>query len=254
MPFSARWYTLLHTGNPNDIPFYMDACAGANSVLELGAGAGRITFPLVHMGLRVTAVDISTHMISALKDIASRLPENLKSSIDILEADMTELSLGRCFDRVIIPYNSLLCLLSHEAVVSCLAQSALHLDKGGLLMFDFYDVPLNAVDDEDDIDESEEHIAIIEDGGLSAHVYECPISHPDPRRFDVAYRYVIVDEDNREQETFSYEIAQRCIYKEEVTSLLARAGLEMVSMIGDFEEASIDDNTQQVVVTARKPR
>lgn len=255
MPFSARWYTLLHMGSPNDIHFYMEACTGARSVLELGAGAGRITFPLVHMGLDVTAVDISEHMIEALTDIASRLPENRRSAVTILQADMTQFRFETCFDRIIIPYNSLLCLLSEADVVACLRQSALHLKDDGVLIFDFYDVPLLDSDEVDEVDEDgdlEEHIATIEDGPQRAHVYECPISQPDPRRFDVGYRYIIVDENNLEQEQFMYEIAQRCIYKEELPSLIAQAGLEIVSMIGDFEDAPVDDETQQVVVTARK--
>jgi SAM-dependent methyltransferase len=251
MPLTARWYTLLHAGNPGDIEFYLDVCSDASSVLELGAGVGRVSIPLVYAGLNVTAIENDKMMLDALFDVASRLPTSRREALRIIDADMRSFDLGRRFDRVVIPYNSLLCLVDEEDVLCCLRQVARHLEPDGLLIFDIYDVPILA-ETEDEVDAAEEHIATLDEGDCRAHVFEQSLSHSDPRRFDVRYRYQVVDAFGIEVEVFSYDIAQRCLYKEEIAALLARAGMTLVSITGDFEETNVNEDTLQLVVQARR--
>ena len=66
--------------------------AGA-SVLELGCGTGRITRQLVRLGLRVTAVDESTEMLSHIRDA------------ETVQARIEGLDLGRRFDAVLLASN-----------------------------------------------------------------------------------------------------------------------------------------------------
>ena len=48
-----------------------------------------------------------------------------------------------------------------------------------------------------------------------------------------------------------YAIPQRCIYREEIPSLLQAAGFTTVSLLGDFRDEEITDDTDQIVVCAR---
>lgn len=247
----ARWYTLLHAGNPGDIEYYLDACSGARSLLELGCGIGRITLPLVARGLDVTAVDISEEMVQGINAAAQRLPLKQQQRLTVVRADMRRFSVQKVFDRVIIPYNSLLCLLLDDDVTDCLTLSARHLAPGGKLIFDIYDVPEPTSDDEDP-DEAYEHIATIDDGPFTAQVYEKSLHHTDPRRLDARYHYEIYDKTGSAVETFEYDIPQRCIYTPDIPNLLERAGLEVVSITGDFQNTPVTDDTLQVVVVARR--
>src|ERR1051325_6993430 len=53
----------------DDIRYYVErALEKPESILELGCGTGRITLPLLRRGLSVTAVDISSGMLSAFQD------------------------------------------------------------------------------------------------------------------------------------------------------------------------------------------
>jgi SAM-dependent methyltransferase len=63
--------------------------AGA-TVLELGAGAGRLTRPLVGLGYRVTAVDNSAEMLGEI------------GCAETLLSDIETLDLGRRFDCVLL--------------------------------------------------------------------------------------------------------------------------------------------------------
>jgi SAM-dependent methyltransferase len=61
------------------------------TLLELGAGAGRMTRPLVAAGLRVTAVDESEAMLAHVRPVAPTV-----------HAPIEDLDLGRRFDAVLL--------------------------------------------------------------------------------------------------------------------------------------------------------
>ena len=63
--------------------------AGAH-VLELGAGAGRVTHALLSRGLRVTAVDNSAEMLASVY------------GAETIQAEIDGLALGRRFDAVVL--------------------------------------------------------------------------------------------------------------------------------------------------------
>jgi len=63
------------------------------SVLELGAGVGRITRQLVRLGYVVTAVDESAEMLAHVRDA------------ETVQASIEELELGRRFDAVLLASN-----------------------------------------------------------------------------------------------------------------------------------------------------
>lgn len=70
-------------------------------VLDIAAGSGRLTVPLVRSGKRVIAVDLSEDMLSRLRN-ALHDP----GMVECVVADMREFSLGRRFDLVVIGATS----------------------------------------------------------------------------------------------------------------------------------------------------
>lgn len=97
------------------------------SVLELGCGAGRLTRRLLEWGLRVTAVDNSPHMLSAVPEDASRVLSDIES-----------LNLDERFDLALLAS----CLINHPApaVRSAFIHTARrHLRKGGRLLLERHD-------------------------------------------------------------------------------------------------------------------
>lgn len=257
MTFDAKWYSLLHTGNESDVSFYLSAVAGAKTVLELGCGSGRITFPIAQSGVFITGVDNAPDMLSLLQAEKEGLSDDAKERIETLLADMRTLSLNRRFDKVIIPYNGLLCMLTEADVRLALETAAGHLTPHGELIFDIYDVPSDALDDEDDEEEDEAtddgytYILSIETDKDPVHVFERSVPHADPRRFDAAYRYQREPNPQDVRVVTEYTIPQRCILKEEIPELLWTAGLQLTSMTGDFKDHPVDEDTLQLVIRAR---
>lgn len=108
------------------------------TVLEFGAGSGRVTLPLARAGLKVTAVDTSAPMLEALRHKLTAEPREVNQRVRVVSGDMRRLTLGERFDWVIAPFNTVLHLYTAEDVGQFLATAHSHLKpRAGELVFDY---------------------------------------------------------------------------------------------------------------------
>lgn len=98
-------------------------------ILDLAAGTGRLTVPLVRSGKRVTAVDLSDDMLSRLR---RTLPDH--AMLECVVADMRDFSLPQQFGLVIIGATSLT-LLDRVARSLLYANVRRHLAAHGVFAF-----------------------------------------------------------------------------------------------------------------------
>lgn len=86
-----------------DIPFFVkEARKAQGPVLELTAGTGRVSLPLLRTGIDLTCVDGSAAMLDIFR--GKLQAENL--SAELIQADMCRLSLGRQYALIFIPLHS----------------------------------------------------------------------------------------------------------------------------------------------------
>lgn len=86
-----------------DVPFFLrEAKKAVGAVLELTAGTGRVSIPLLRAGIDLTCVDSSPAMLDVLRD--KLRTEDL--SAEVIQADLCELSLNRRFDLIFVPFHS----------------------------------------------------------------------------------------------------------------------------------------------------
>lgn len=86
-----------------DIPFFVkEAQKAEGPVLELMAGTGRVSLPLLRMGIDLTCVDSSEAMLDVFRE--KLRTEDL--SAELICADICQLSLGRQFALIFIPFHS----------------------------------------------------------------------------------------------------------------------------------------------------
>lgn len=71
-------------------------------VLELAAGTGRLTFPLLALGLEVTALELSTAMLDTLRGRLADASADLRDRCTVVQGDMTAFALDRRFGTVVI--------------------------------------------------------------------------------------------------------------------------------------------------------
>lgn len=117
-----------------DIPFWLEECKKAGEVLELTAGTGRITLPMVRAGLKVTALDIS----GALLNILTMKAEKEGLNLEVVRADMRNFKIHRRYPLVILPFQSIQELLTHQEQLKTLERISDHLNDDGNFIVSIY--------------------------------------------------------------------------------------------------------------------
>ena len=114
-----------------DIGFYVGMCVGTTTpVVELAAGTGRIAIPIAESGFDVIAVDRSEAMLAQLRDKAP--------SLDCRLGDLRAPGLDGRYDRVLIPFRSLLHLRDDAERLEALRAARDLLTDEGYLAFDVF--------------------------------------------------------------------------------------------------------------------
>lgn len=98
-------------------------------ILDLAAGGGRLTVPLVRSGRRVTAVDLSEDMLAHL---GRALPDH--PLLDIVVGDMRDFSLPQRYGLAIVGATSIT-LLDLDGRSRLYARVRRHLHDGGMFAF-----------------------------------------------------------------------------------------------------------------------
>src|SRR5690606_13901500 len=98
----AEIYDLYVTGD-YDVSFFIEeAGKAAGPVLELTAGTGRLSLPLVEAGVRLTCVDVSRGML----DVLNRKLADRGLDAELVCADVCQLQLGARFELALLPFQS----------------------------------------------------------------------------------------------------------------------------------------------------
>lgn len=131
---SAAYYDLITDADVRlrgDEDIYAGLVPGGGTVLELGAGTGRLTVGLAVRGLSVVGVDISPVMLAQAEARVAALPDDVRGRIELVRGDMTALSLKRTFDLVMLPFFTLAHVPTGAAWKNTFAVAAKHLAPGG---------------------------------------------------------------------------------------------------------------------------
>ncbi|MFP6685551.1 MAG: class I SAM-dependent methyltransferase [Polyangiaceae bacterium] len=244
----SELYERLHRGHDGDLCFYENACTDCNRVLELGAGAGRVTIPIARAGAQVLGVEIDEAMLTlARRAVALETPE-VQARVGWVQSDMSDFTLAGRFDRVILPYNTLLCLLSSEEVARCLACAHRHLKPDGQLIFDVYRADTMHEEDDDDDEDDHEPIVTIDHAAGVFDVYEQSTWLRQEQRLDTVYHFIPRDG----QEAFAQHIPQRYLLGPEIHQLLRDSGFRLLRHEGGFFGEPLDEEALHHVVVASR--
>lgn len=114
----------LYVSADYDIPFFVSETQAAKGpVLELMAGTGRLSLPLIEAGAKLTCVDSSNAMLEVL----SRKLQQRGLHAEVVCADVCQLSLPAAFELAILPFQSFMEIIGEDnqraslaAVFKCL--------------------------------------------------------------------------------------------------------------------------------------
>jgi len=239
--YAADLYAALHTGTEGDEDFYRAVCAGADRVLELGCGSGRLLAVLAEQVPELHGVDSSEEALRLAR-------ENVPASVELHRGDMETFEVGGDFDRVLIPFNGIYCLPDLDSVRRTFMQAERALAPGGLLVFDGYaGDPIYEDESFDEGFDEEEEIAALDARGKQWRVFERSEYERRAQRFTVHYRYVAED-----GEEIAATIRHRYLRFREVLEALQSAGLQLLVAHGDFDQRVYDDDSDRMIITAYK--
>lgn len=121
-----------------DIEFFVqEATKVVGNVLELMAGTGRVSLPLVKAGVHLTCVDNAPQMLAMLRQKLAR--EHL--SAQIYEMDVRDLAFDTSFDLIIIPFHSFGELISPDDQKRVLTRIHEHLAEQGRFICTLHNPP-----------------------------------------------------------------------------------------------------------------
>ena len=243
----AELYALTHRGNPGDSAFYRDVCRGARSVLELGSGSGRMLLALAQAKRRLMGLELDPEFLALAKRNLRGLPPAKRHGLRLVAGDMRDFQLSERFERVLLPYNALYCLLDRRAALACFRAAHRSLARGGKLVLDVWNSgPFHGRSSNPHVDESEP-VVTLGHAGRTWDVFERSSVRRARQRLDVTYTYL-----PREGGlTYEIPIAQRYYTPPEITELLERAGFVIEARYGDFSGRRFSARSQQLIVLAR---
>jgi SAM-dependent methyltransferase len=247
MPDDPTRYAREHAHYVEDLEFWSEAAnEGGGPVLDLGCAVGRVTIPLARDGHEVWALDRSAAMIARLRADAESLDPATSARIHTVCQDMTSFDIDTRFAAVIAPMNTLQTLLTPDQQVACLECVRRHLAPGGEFAFD---VALPDVGDITSTIGVVRHMASFHDHDADVTlIHSAWYDDFDPIDQRLCFTIQIDEIDAEGRMTRYLRPHEVHVYQpQELGHLLARAGMEAVEILGDFDGSPVDAGSERQI-------
>jgi ubiquinone/menaquinone biosynthesis C-methylase UbiE len=245
----APVYDLWAADTAGDVEFYVRrALEAPGPVVELGVGTGRVAIAVAHAGRSVIGVDISPSMLAEGRRRAKAT--GVADRIAWVQADMRSFVADARVPLVTIPYRSFMHLVTTEDQLACLDAVRRSLAPGGRLVLDLFvpDPALIAAQDR----RRHLHAAGVDEGGRQVELWVTPAYEVTTQRLALD---VSVETHDGERVVARREttLELRMVYRYEMEHLLARSGLAVEAVYGDFDERPLAEGCREMIWVARRP-
>lgn len=237
----APIYDYFQGGVRNDIQFYLNYFRGfKGKILEVGAGTGRITIPLLKKGLNVTALDLSPKMLAGLKSKAKDL------KVKTVCADMRSFRLKEKFAVIIVTFRAFQHLYTTEDQIKALKSFHKHLKPNGVLIFDVYNPSWKW------IAKGDWHWHHADRVKFPGFKKKAQINYRN--RYDMATQ--VMDQhwgfDYPNGKRKIIPLRMRFFFRFELEHLLKMTGFKVIKLYGDFKKHSFKSDSPEMVWVAKK--
>jgi SAM-dependent methyltransferase len=234
-----------------DVDFYVAEGRNASGpVLELGCGTGRILVPTARSGVRITGLDSSVNMLTRCRAKLATQPEAIRSLTDVVRGDLAGFDLGRQYALITIPFRPFQHLLTVEQQLGCLHSVRKHLAPRGRLIFDVFHVNPESVYSKAWMEEKEEGPPTrLPDGRIVRRTVRIAAFHRAQQINDVGFCWYVTHPNGR-QEEIRWRTGLRYYYRFEVEHLLARAGLHLAALYGNFDRSAFVEESPEMIFVA----
>lgn len=214
-------------------------------ILEIACGTGRILLPCLEAGSDIEGLDYFEPMLRRLRTKAAAL--DLSPQLHL--ADMSDFSLIRRFELVMIPFNAFIHNMSQGAQIRCLELCREHLLAGGRLVFDtFFPSP--------EYVRTPPKTRVLEGEmphpttGHTMRMYDTRTMDPIAQTQHSLNELELLADDGSIQTTYRSECRSRYIYRHEMELLLRVAGFPRWEIYGDFDRRPLSTPSDAMIVMA----
>jgi len=193
----------------------------ARSLCEFGCGTGRMASMLAGKGYSLRGVDLSYDMLAEAERQKAKLPGEHSARISFSHGDIRSIRLSSTFDAVISLFHVMSYQQKNADLRAAFASAALHLNQGGLFLFDVWYGPAvmsqtPAVRVKRCEDDTVRLIRIAE-----------PVIRYQENLVDVNYQMLIIDKQTGQLEEILETHTMRYLFLPEIYDLLDEAGFRL---------------------------
>jgi len=252
---NAELYDLSTPDWRGEIDFYRDYAkatkARGQALLDVGCGTGRVAIRLAPDSTKILGVDLNPAMLEQ----AQRKSGNV-ANVRWMQGDMRALDLGETFGLILVAGHSFQSLLTVKEQVACLDSLKRHLAPGGTIIIhiDHQDVSWlgdvrrflgGTFGEGQDFKNQQTHHAFRRENSWT---YD-----PVTQTSAVITRWTEQDAEGRIVQKWETKALQiHCVFRFEMEHLLARAGLHVEGLYGDFFKNELaSDSTEMIWVLKR---
>jgi SAM-dependent methyltransferase len=245
---SPAWYDVDYAGYRAELPFYaslLERFCTDGLAVELGAGTGRLTIPLVQRGFRIHAVEPAAAMRALL--LSKMASVGLEFDV---EGAVAENFCGpeTAPALVFFPFNGLLHVATREGLVQTFTHIHRKLPPGGCFAFDvtcpYWESMARGSAAWGRADERVHPVSgrRFVTGDRSRYIAATRTMHID-------IRYAFVDGDDAGVQT---ALTQRMWTPAELCAVLEACGFRLETIAGDVDGAPFDDGSPRLIVSSTR--
>ena len=228
--------------------FYLDVVKKYGQlVLDVGCGTGRILLDFIQQGFDIDGVDNSPDMLAWLQQKA----EKLKLNPTVYQQEMTELSLPRKYQTILVPSSSFQLLLDASLPPIAMNHFYEHLLPGGVLAMPFMTLWKPGQPLESEFPRE----AIRPEDGATVRRWQFSRFNPETNLEDTIDRYEVVKEGNViATEEHLQSPATRSYTQEQAITLYQEAGFKDIQVFHEFTFEPVRPEDTTFCVLGFKPK
>jgi ubiquinone/menaquinone biosynthesis C-methylase UbiE len=214
-------------------------------ILELGCGTGRVAVPVARTGATVVGIDRSASMLA--RGLARVKRCGLTSRVKLIRGDIRQLPFpDRSFDLVMAPYGILQSLLDEELLADTLADVRRVLARGGMFGLELVaDLPAWQ-------EYSRRPTLRSARGPHGQPIVLIETVKQDRRRHITRFEQEFVEGRGRAATSKKFRLAFRTLTVPQMVDRLEKAGLEVASLLGDYQGGPWDLRAEVWIILARR--
>ena len=240
----GRFYDLF--ADDSDISFFIKYAEKQGSpILDIAAGAGRVTFALAKEGYEVVALDQSPSMLEVARTRLELMDLSVTSNVRIIEGDMTQFNLARKFPLIIIP-SSFGHALTTDTQLSTLQCIHNHLTDNGVFILDIYPGAI-----QHETAGFRENPVLLPDGTSVERAGEI-ISDMLRQIMDLKLQYIVRDSNQNIIEEVEVESSAALLFNREVDLLVRLSGFKIQEELGGFDESAYTPESFRRILILKK--